>query len=138
MTLVGFLAALAAALNGLVALLLIAGWRAIRGQMRQRHRTLMLAALTTSIIFLATYLTRMAVAGPHRYAGEGLLRPLYYALLASHITLAAFTPPLAIAAVVLAWRERFTAHRKLARFALPIWLYVSATGMLVYVMLHPF
>ena len=125
-----------AGLNALSAVLLLAGWRAIRAGDRERHRRWMLAAVACSALFLVSYLTRFALTGAHRFPGGGALRAAYLVLLASHTVLAALVPPLVLAALWLALRGRFERHRRLARVTFPIWLYVSVTGVLVYVMLY--
>ena len=125
-----------AALNATSATLLLLGWRAIRAGDRARHRALMLSALGTSALFLAGYLTRVALTGTHRFPGTGALRAAYLALLGSHTLLAALALPLVVAAFTLALRGRFEAHRRVARWTFPVWMYVSVTGVLVYVMLY--
>jgi len=125
-----------AALNGASACLLVLGWRAIRSGRRERHRAFMLSALATSALFLAGYLSRIALTGTHRFPGTGALRAAYLALLGSHTLLAAAALPLVLRALWLAWKGRFDAHRRIARVTLPVWLYVSATGVLVYVVLY--
>jgi putative membrane protein len=125
-----------AALNATSATLLVLGFRAIRAGHRERHRALMLAALGTSILFLAGYLTRIALTGTHAFPGSGAFRTFYLAVLASHTVLAAAAGPLILRTLFLAFRERFPAHRRVARATLPIWLYVSVTGVAVYLMLY--
>ena len=132
------LASVNAVLNGTSALLIFLGWRAIRAGGRDRHRTLMLSALTVSTLFLVGYLTRMLITGTHRYPGHGALKAFYFALLGSHMVLAAITPPLVITAAWLALSDRLDAHKRMVRYALPIWLYVSVTGVIVYLMLYQF
>ena len=131
-----FLPPVNASLNGASAVLLFLGWRAIRGGHRERHRSLMLAALGTSALFLVGYLTRVALTGTHRFPGAGLLRSAYLALLGSHTLLAAAALPLVLRALWLAWKGRFDAHRSVARVTLPVWMYVSVTGVLVYLMIY--
>ena len=125
-----------AALNALSALLLVAGWRAIRRGDRERHRRFMLSAATCSALFLVSYLTRVALTGTHRFPGGGALRAAYLAVLGSHTLLAAVSLPLVVVTLLLALRSRFDVHPKVARYTLPIWLYVSVTGVVVYVMLY--
>lgn len=125
-----------AALNAGSALLLVAGWRAIRAGDRLRHRRRMLAAFACSSLFLVGYLTRMALTGAHRFPGGGGLRIAYLLLLASHTLLAAAALPLVLSTLSLALRGRFDLHRRWARRTLPVWLYVSATGVAVYAMLY--
>ncbi|HVP67277.1 MAG TPA: DUF420 domain-containing protein [Anaeromyxobacteraceae bacterium] len=136
MTLGELLPPVNASLNAASAVLLVAGWRAIRRGRRSLHRALMLSALATSALFLVGYLVRVALTGTHRFPGTGALRAAYLALLGSHTILAAAALPLVLRALWLALRERFDAHRRIARVTLPVWLYVSATGVLVYVVLY--
>lgn len=130
------LAAVNAALNATSAVLLVLGFRAIRAGDRDRHRALMLGAVGTSVLFLASYLTRVALTGTHRFPGEGALRAAYLVVLGSHTVLAALAAPLVLRTLFLALRARFPSHRRIARVTLPVWLYVSVTGVLVYVMLY--
>jgi putative membrane protein len=125
-----------ATLNGLSAVLLLAGWRAIRAGDRRRHRALVLSALGASALCLVGYLTRVALTGTHRFPGSGALKTAYLLLLGSHTLLAAVALPLILRALWLAWKGRFPEHRRVARIAFPVWLYVSATGVLVYLMLY--
>jgi putative membrane protein len=125
-----------AALNGTSAVLALAGFLAIRRGARNVHRNLMLGACASSVLFLAGYLTRIALTGTHRFPGGGALHAAYLAVLVSHTVLAALVAPLVIRTVFLAWRERFPAHRRIARTTLPIWMYVSVTGVVVYLMLY--
>lgn len=125
-----------ATLNAASAALVVLGFRAIRRGERERHRALMLAAVGCSTLFLASYLTRMALTGTHRFPGEGALRVVYLAVLASHTVLAALAAPLVLRTLFLALRDRFPDHRRIARATLPVWLYVSVTGVVVYVMLY--
>ena len=125
-----------ATLNATSAVLLVLAWRAIRRGDRARHQRLMLTALGTSALFLVGYLTRVALTGTHRFPGTGPLRTAYLLLLGSHTLLAAAIVPLIGFSLFFAWKERFSAHRRVARYAMPAWLYVSVTGVLVYVMLY--
>lgn len=136
MTLGETLPAVNAALNATSAVLLVLGFRAIRAGHMRRHRALMLAALGSSLLFLVGYGTRIALTGTHRFPGEGALRAAYLAVLGSHTLLAALAGPLVVGTLFLALRARFPAHRRLARATLPVWLYVSVTGVVVYVMLY--
>jgi putative membrane protein len=132
------LAALNAALNGTAALLLVSGLVAIKARARTAHGWLMGGAFIVSTIFLISYLIRVKVSGAHHYPGAGAWKAIYYAILFSHMALAAVVPPLAIRTLQLALKKRFAEHRRIVRFTLPIWLYVSVTGVLVYVLLyHP-
>jgi uncharacterized membrane protein YozB (DUF420 family) len=136
MTLAGALPTINASLNALSAILLLAGWRAIRAGRRERHRALMLSALASSTLFLVGYLSRIALTGTHRFPGAGATRAAYLAVLGSHTLLAVAALPLVLATLYLALRRRFEAHRRLARWTFPVWLYVSATGVVVYLMLY--
>jgi putative membrane protein len=131
-------AAFNASLNGLSALLCGAGWLAIRRRARAPHRRLMLSATGVSAIFLISYLLRVAISGTHRYPGGGAWKGIYLAVLVSHMLLAVVTPPLILRAIWLATRDRIDEHRTMVRWAFPIWMYVSVTGVLVYLLLyHP-
>ncbi len=136
MTLADLLPATNAALNATSAVLLLAGWSAIRAKRRALHRTLMLSAVASSTLFLAGYLTRMALTGAHRFPGTGPVRAAYLAILASHTLLAAAALPLVLRTLWLALGGRFPEHRRVARWTFPIWIYVSITGVLVYAMLY--
>ncbi len=136
MTLADVLPPVNATLNATSGVLAVLGWRAIRAGARERHRALMLAAFGASVLFLAGYLTRIALTGTHAFPGGGALRAVYLAILASHTVLAAAAAPLVLRTLFLALRARFPAHRRIARYTLPIWMYVSATGVAVYVMLY--
>ena len=125
-----------ASLNGLSGILLFSGWRAIRTGRRELHKKLMVAACVTSCVFLVCYLVRISITGAHRYPGDGADRMFYLGLLASHTTLAVTTLPLAGRTLFLSLSDRLVEHRRLARWTFPIWLYVSVTGVVVYVMLY--
>jgi putative membrane protein len=136
MTLGELLPSVNAALNATSAALLFLGWRAIRRGDRERHRALMLAACGSSVLFLVSYLTRVALTGTHRFPGDGALRALYLVVLASHTVLAAATLPRVLRTLQLSLGARFAEHRRLARYTFPVWLYVSVTGVAVYVLLY--
>lgn len=128
-----------AALNALCAALLLVGWAAIKRRRETLHKVCMLCALVVSIAFLASYLWyHFAVLGgqPTRFPGEGWVRPLYFAILLSHTALAAVVAPLAIYVAYQGLRDQRPRHVRVARWTLPIWLYVSITGVVVYVMLY--
>jgi putative membrane protein len=128
-----------AVLNGTSGALLTAGFVAIRSGKIALHRALMLTACGTSTLFLASYLTRVALTGTHRYPGGGAAKFLYLAVLASHTLLAMAVLPLALRTLQLSLlAQRFDAHKRIARITLPVWLYVSVTGVIVYVMLYHF
>lgn len=130
------LALVNACFNALSAILAVAAWTRIRRKDVPRHRALMLAALGSSTCFLIGYLTRIALYGDTHFRGVSWTRPLYFVLLGSHVVLAAVIVPLIGRTVYLALRRRFDAHRRIARFTLPLWAYVSTTGVLVYLMLY--
>jgi protein SCO1 len=129
-----------ASLNALAAVLLLAGLVAIRSGRRATHGVVMRTAFVVSSAFLACYLyyhfAVTAVVGPTRFRGTGWTRPAYLALLLSHTSLAVVTVPLVLRTLWLAHRERWAAHRRLARWTWPIWMYVSVTGVLVYLALY--
>ena len=125
-----------AALNSTSAVLLLLGYRFIRRREIGAHRACMLAAFGVSIVFLISYLTYHAQVGSVPFPGTGLIRGVYFTILITHTILAALVPPLAIVTLVRALREQFDRHRRLARWTFPIWLYVSVTGVFVYVMLY--
>jgi uncharacterized membrane protein YozB (DUF420 family) len=130
------LPALNATLNAIAAGWLVAGYVLIRRGRRRAHRAAMIAAFVTSALFLVSYLVYHAQAGSRPFTGEGWIRPVYFTILVSHIVLAAAVLPLAIVTLVRGLRARYDLHRRLARRTLPIWLYVSVTGVVVYLMLY--
>jgi uncharacterized membrane protein YozB (DUF420 family) len=125
-----------AVLNSLATLLLVAGWVFIRQGNWRAHRAAMIAAFAVSAVFLACYLTYHYLVGHVPFRGQGMVRTVYFAVLISHILLAVTVPFLAIWMFVLAFRGRWEAHRRLGRITLPIWLYVSVTGVVIYLMLY--
>jgi len=126
-----------AALNALAALLLLAGFVAIRRRRKELHRRCMLAALTTSALFLVSYVTHKAIVAIHTpFPGLGVARTVYFMILITHTVLAAAVVPLALRVVVHARRERWVQHRRLARITFPIWVYVSVTGVVIWWMLY--
>ena len=125
-----------AVLNTACVFLLVAGWALVRRGRRDAHRVAMLGALATSAAFLASYLVYHFEVGSVRFAGRGAIRTVYFALLLSHTVLAAAIVPLVLVTVARALRGRFAAHRALARYTLPLWLWVSASGVVVYWMLY--
>jgi putative membrane protein len=130
------LPAVNATLNGLTTILLLAGWFFIRRGQRSAHIRCMVSALVTSAVFLACYLFYHFHAGSVKFTHPGIVRTLYLSILLTHTVLAVVNLPLIIATVIPAVRQRFDKHRRLARWTLPIWLYVSVTGVIVYVMLY--
>jgi uncharacterized membrane protein YozB (DUF420 family) len=126
-----------AVLNSVCALLLLNGYRLIRQGKREAHRRSMLAAFTTSTLFIISYLTYHYFARATPFGHEGTwLRTFYFSVLLSHTVLAVLAAPMAIWTLVLGLRGDFDRHRRLARVAFPVWLYVSVTGVIVYVMLY--
>lgn len=125
-----------AALNSLSAVFLFAGYLLIRAKNRGAHRACMLAAFACSTLFLVSYLTYHFQVGSVGFKGQGWIRPLYFTILITHTLLAAAVVPLALVTLSRAWREKFAAHRRIARWTFPIWLYVSVTGVVVYFMLY--
>jgi uncharacterized membrane protein YozB (DUF420 family) len=125
-----------AALNSLSAVLLCAGYFFIRSQNRAAHQRCMVAALTCSTLFLISYLTYHFQVGSIGFKGRGWIRPIYFTILITHTILAAAVVPLALVTVIRALRQRFDAHRRIARWTFPIWLYVSITGVVIYLMLY--
>lgn len=130
------LAAFNACLNLTSVILLISGFRFIRRGQIRRHRRCMIGAVTASGLFLVLYVVRFSLTGTHSFTGPDVMRPIYLAILFSHMFLAIVVLPLVIRLLVLARRENFDAHRRLARWTFPVWLYVSLTGLAVYVMLY--
>jgi uncharacterized membrane protein YozB (DUF420 family) len=130
------LPAVNAFLNGTSAVLLATGFGFIRRGNVAAHRACMLSAFGVSALFLLSYLVYHAQVGSVPFSGRGLVRPVYFALLLSHIVLAAAVVPLALVTIWRGLAARFDRHRRIARWTLPIWLYVSVTGVLVYWMLY--
>ena len=127
-----------ASLNSAATVLLSTGYVLIRHRCIAAHRACMIAAFAASSLFLITYLIHHARVGSVPFQGAAWLRPIYFGLLVPHIVLAALVVPLALTTIHRAWRGRFDRHRRLARVTLPIWLYVSVSGVLVYVLLYRF
>ena len=130
------LPALNASLNALAACLLALGYWFIRRGRRQAHKASMLAAFVTSALFLVSYVIYHASAGSRPFSGAGPVRVVYFVILVSHIVLAAAILPLALVTLWRALTERFDRHRRIARYTLPLWLYVSVTGVIIYAMLY--
>lgn len=125
-----------AVLNGTAFVLLGIGFLFIKRGKWQAHRMMMIAAFCMSIAFLISYLVYHAQEGSTPYEGEGLGRLIYFAILISHVLLAATVPFLAIITLYRAWKNPWDKHAKIARITFPIWMYVSVTGVLVYLMLY--
>src|SRR5215813_4984011 len=131
-----FLPAVNASLNASAALLLLAGWVAIRQGSMRVHRVLMVGAFAASSLFLICYLAYHAVHGDTRYGGTGAARALYFAVLASHVVLSTTVVPLALTAFWFALRREFVRHRRVTRVLWPIWMYVSVTGVAIFFLLR--
>jgi len=131
-----FLPTLNAMLNGISAILLLLGYYSIRHKRIPAHKTCMLLALISSTFFLISYLIYHWQVGSVRFRGSGDIRAVYFSILSSHTLLAAATLPLALITVYRAWNERFDKHKRIARWTLPVWLYVSITGVMIYWMLY--
>ena len=130
------LPAVNATLNGVAGVLLLIGFLLIRSRNIDLHRRFMIGAFITSALFLVSYVVYHAQVGSVRFTRQGFVRPLYFTILVTHVTLAAAVLPLAIVTLTRGLKGRFQAHRTIARWTLPIWLYVSVTGVVVYVMLY--
>lgn len=130
------LPALNASLNALSAVLLTIGYVMIRRGDRDRHRLFMLAALVSSTAFLVSYVVYHANVGSRPFPGHGIARAVYFAILVTHVVLAAVIVPLALTTAIRGLRAQFERHIRIARWTLPIWLYVSVTGVVIYVMLY--
>jgi putative membrane protein len=131
-----FIPTLNAVFNALSALCLVTGWLAIRWRAVQLHRLLMFTAFALSAVFLVGYLTYHYVHGDTRYMGTGPMRVAYFTVLVSHIVLSTTVVPGALTSFYFAMSKRFSAHRRLNRVFLPLWLYVSVTGVVIYFMLR--
>ncbi len=130
------LPALNATLNAIAAVLLACGYVLIRRGRRGQHRRVMIAAFVTSSLFLVSYVIYHAQVGSVPFTRHGFVRPLYFTILATHVILAAVVLPLALVTLWRGLSARFDRHRRIARWTLPIWMYVSVTGVLVYVLLY--
>jgi putative membrane protein len=123
-----------ALLNTAATVFLSAGYYFIRHQQPVQHRNCMASALLISSVFMISYLTYHAAVGYSPFAGQGMIRPFYFTLLASHVILAALIVPLVITTVIFALRGNFTRHPRIARWTLPLWLYVSVSGVVIYLL----
>jgi uncharacterized membrane protein YozB (DUF420 family) len=130
------LPALNATLNGTSAVLLTIGYLLIRRGDVRRHKALMISACVVSTLFLLSYVIYHANVGSKPFQGRGPIRAVYFAILLTHVVLAAAIVPLALITLTRGLRARFDAHAAIARWTLPIWLYVSVTGVIVYLMLY--
>lgn len=130
------LPALNATLNSISTMLLLFGYYFIKRKEVERHRLCMVLAFITSCIFLVSYLIYHYYAGSVPFQGQGGIRSVYFTILITHIVLAATVPVFALLALYRAWKKDFVRHRAIAKWAWPIWMYVSVTGVIVYVMLY--
>ncbi len=135
MSWLAYLPALNATLNSISLVLLVAGYRQIKRRNVEIHKRFMTAAFCVSILFLISYLTYRFFGEEKRFGGQGWIRPVYFFILFTHVPLAATVPVLASRTLYLALRGRFDKHRRMARITFPIWIYVSVTGVIVYVLL---
>jgi putative membrane protein len=130
------LPAVNATLNAVSGVLLLVAYALIRARRIDDHRKVMIAAFITSSLFLISYIVYHAQVGSVRFTRQGLVRPLYFTILITHVTLAAIVLPMAIVTLSRGLKARYSQHRRIARWTFPIWLYVSVTGVLVYVLLY--
>jgi putative membrane protein len=130
------LPAVNAALNALSGVLLLIAYVHIRARRIEQHRRFMLAAFTTSSLFLICYLVYHAQVGSVPFTRQGFVRQLYFGILITHVTLAATVVPLALVTLSRGLKGRYPQHRRIARWTFPVWMYVSITGVLVYVLLY--
>jgi putative membrane protein len=129
-------AALNASLNGISAILLVSGYAAIRNGKIKIHKAFMISAFAVSTVFLGSYLIYHYRVGHVVFEGQGWIRPVYFALLLSHTVLAIVIVPMILVTLRRAWLEKFDKHRIIARWTLPLWFYVSVTGVIVYILLY--
>jgi putative membrane protein len=129
-------AALNASLNGISAILLVSGYAAIRNGKIKIHKAFMISAFAVSTVFLGSYLIYHYRVGHVVFEGQGWIRPVYFALLLSHTALAIVIVPMILVTLRRAWLEKFDKHRIIARWTLPLWFYVSVTGVIVYILLY--
>jgi len=133
-----FMPAVNASFNALSACLLTAGWIAIRRGARERHKYLMVSAFASSSLFLVGYLTYHWVHGDTKFGGHGAVKLAYLLILATHVLLSMAIVPMCLGSFYFAWRRRFATHRRIGRVLLPIWLYVSVTGVVIFFMLRAY
>ena len=131
-----YLPSINAFLNSTSALLLIIGHRLIKHGKKEAHRKCMIATFSVSVLFLISYLTYHSYHGTTRFQGEGWIRPVYFTILTSHTILAASILPLAIITLRRGLKDQIDRHVRIARWTYPIWLYISVTGVVVYLMLY--
>tara|TARA_Y100000389_G_C17100257_1_gene335568 strand:+ start:76 stop:597 length:522 start_codon:yes stop_codon:yes gene_type:complete len=133
-----FLPPIYASINGLTAIILILAFSAIRKKNINLHEKLMKIAISLSVIFLVMYVAYHMTSDPTPYGGSGVLRPLYFFLLISHIILSIGIIPLVLITYVRAISKLFIDHKKIARFTFPIWMYIAVTGVIIYLMISPY
>ncbi len=128
-----------AALNGLAGIFLFLGWRAIKSGNQERHKQMMISALVTSSAFLVSYITyHVLIHGLTHYQRQGIWRGIYFFILLTHTPLAVIVVPFSLMAIRYALRKDFKRHTGITKWLLPVWMYVSVTGVLVYLMLYIF
>jgi putative membrane protein len=130
------LATLNALLNTAALGCVLGGWLAIRRRQLQTHKRFMLAAFSISLVFLTSYVTRIALFGDTKFPGQGAIRPIYFFVLISHVLLALTIAPAVLYTVIVGLKKKLVVHKKWAPKVLPVWIYVLATGVLVYLLLH--
>ena len=133
---VSALPALNATLNGVTALCLVVGFLFIRRKQIKQHRAMMLTAFGLATLFLISYVILHTFAGSTSFTGQGWIRPVYFVILISHILLSVIVLPLALTTLYLGWTASYQTHRRVARWAFPIWVYTSISGVLVYLILY--
>lgn len=133
-----FLPPIYATLNGVTAVVLVAAVLSIKDGRVALHKKLMTIAISLSIVFLVMYVAYHMTSESTKFGGEGIIRPIYYFILISHIMLSIAVIPLVLISYVRALAEKFDAHKKIAKIAFPIWLYVAVTGVIVYLMISPY
>lgn len=130
------LPAVNATLNGISAILLLMGFIAIRKGNKEFHQRCMISAFAVSAVFLICYLVYHYYAGSTKFTATGWIRPVYFSILISHVILAAAIVPMILLTMWRAWKKDFEKHKKIARWTWPLWMYVSVTGVLIYLMLY--
>jgi putative membrane protein len=133
---ISYLPHLNAFLNSTSAVFLIIGYTYIKRRQIESHKKCQIAAVVTSSLFLISYLTYHYYHGDSKFLGQGLVRPFYFAILISHVILAIVIVPLVLITLIRALRTDFIRHKRIARWTFPLWLYVSVTGVIVYLMLY--
>lgn len=133
MNIIPYLPHLQAGLNLITLCLVSMAYYQIRHQNRSIHRKLMISAILVSVLFMISYLTYHGAVGNVKFAGEGLVRPIYFSILISHVLLAAAIVPLVLTTLALGLKGNFNRHRKVAHWAFPLWVYVSISGIVVYI-----